>query len=202
MTVLPVRPGQLAASFAGALLLTVCLIGAAQAKDSLAASKFVTIPIYYVTDREQKGETFGNRRRYPSECQHHMYYGTAMVTVPNKDLKIIDDRLKALGWQAADHRGGKISPKEMIDSKHPLVGRMTFLHRLVEALDKESKVTTASSEGSVGHLEAATTAPRATPTTAEAATIAPRATATTPEVASAHESAAAHATIPRSRGRA
>ncbi len=107
-----------------------------------------------------------------------MYFGTATVTVPNKDHKIIDDRLKAIGWQAAEHRGAKISPKEMIDSKHPLIGRMTFLHLLVKALDKESKTTSATQEGSFGTPKAATT-------TAQAA-------AAAPEPISAHETMMMH----------
>src|SRR5208283_1417431 len=109
---LPVLPGKVQFRLIFTLALIFCLSGAAQAQQSSTAAKFVTIPIYYVTDRELKGDTFGNRRRYKSQCQHQMYYGTAMMTVPNKKNKILDDRLKALGWQSADRHGKKVSPKD------------------------------------------------------------------------------------------
>jgi esterase/lipase superfamily enzyme len=140
---LPYHPGILERAILSALSIQILLLvwaGAGLAKGLSATAKYITIPIYYTTDRELKGGTFGNHRRYRSQCRHHMYYGTAMVTVPNKDNKIIDDRLKALGWKAAERHEAKICPKDMIDPSHPFKAKVAFNKRLIQALDDESKV--------------------------------------------------------------
>jgi esterase/lipase superfamily enzyme len=130
-----------------ALTLLCCHACAGQAKDS-TAGKFITIPIYYVTDRNLKGDTYGNKRRYPTNCLHHMYYGTAMVTVPNKDNKPIDDKLKALGWESTEKRGAKVSQKNMIDASHPVRAKEAFNTRLIEALNKENTSSSIASSSS------------------------------------------------------
>ncbi|MBU6451844.1 MAG: alpha/beta hydrolase [Cyanobacteria bacterium REEB67] len=78
------------------------------------APPYVTIPILYLTDREQEINTYGHRRRYPIQCEHHMYYGTASVTVHNRRKLLIDDHLKNLGWLGAEKKGKKQAPEDRI----------------------------------------------------------------------------------------
>ena len=101
--------------------------------------KFVTIPIYYLTDRELLGETYGPHRRYPSHCEHHMYYGTAMVNVPNVKRESADELWGTLGWQASDRRPGKVSSKDRIDPADPDASKIEFFQRLKAALHRSGK---------------------------------------------------------------
>lgn len=102
------------------------------------APKFITIPIYYVTDRESLDNTFGPRRRYNSHCQHHMYYGTAFITVPNKNRKIPDNKWIALGWQPSNKGAQDISTKDQIDPQDPDLSKKQFLDKLGKALDQNN----------------------------------------------------------------
>jgi esterase/lipase superfamily enzyme len=99
----------------------------------------VIIPIYYVTDRNLKGETFGVYRRYPSQCKHEMYYGTTFVAVPNTKKKIENEKLKALGWELSDKRPPKIAPKDRIDPANCEVAKKQFFDRLKKELDQTGK---------------------------------------------------------------
>lgn len=98
-------------------------------------AKNVTIPIIYLTDRNLAGNTFGGDRRYPTHCRHHMYYGTAFVSVPNEARKSASALSQSLGWTFDDHRGAKISEKQMIDPENSDVAKATFYSRLEGALD-------------------------------------------------------------------
>jgi esterase/lipase superfamily enzyme len=111
----------------------------AYAKETAHTAKFVIIPIYYVTDRELEGETFGLHRRYPSQCKHEMYYGTTFVAVPNAKNKTESDKLKALGWQLSDKRPAKIAHKDRIDPSNCELAKRQFFDRLKTGLDQTSK---------------------------------------------------------------
>ena len=80
--------------------------------------KYVTIPVLYVTDRNMIGETFGSRRRYPIHCQHDIYYGTAMMNVPNTHQTTDGEESRRLGWQLSDNQetSRKHHTKMRIDS--------------------------------------------------------------------------------------
>jgi len=110
----------------------------AETSEAVTVPKFVTIPVYYATDREEQGQTFGTRRRYHELCEHELYYGTAFVTVPNLKKKVLNEKLKNLNWQAADHKGGNISKKDKIDATHPVMAKENFIHRVKMSLDKEA----------------------------------------------------------------
>jgi len=100
--------------------------------------KYVTIPVLYVTDRNMIGETFGSRRRYPIHCQHDMYYGTAMMNVPNTHQTTDGEESRRLGWQLSDKPGNikKASQKEAIDPKDPEAAKKAFFARLKAVLDQ------------------------------------------------------------------
>lgn len=102
-------------------------------------TSFVTIPVYYVTDREMTGETFGAHRRYPTNCQHHMYYGTAYVDVPNTENKTNPELIKSLGWKISDRHTSKISVKDRIDPTNPEQSKKLFSERLKRELDLSAK---------------------------------------------------------------
>jgi Alpha/beta hydrolase of unknown function (DUF900) len=128
------------------LLVILLVFGATAGSPGLArASKvktnYVSIPVNYVTDRELTGETFGPRRRYATDCQHHMYYGTAYVEVPNVDHKNDPALFKSLGWKISDERPAKISPKERIDPTDPAASKRVFMERLKAALDQAGDPT-------------------------------------------------------------
>jgi len=122
-----------------ATLGSVYLAPACRAKSHPESSKYVIIPIYYVTDRELKGETYGLHRRYPSQCKHFMYYGTTFVAVPNTKHKTENAKLKALGWQLSDKHPHKIAAKDRVDPTDPVLAKKEFFARLGKALDQTGK---------------------------------------------------------------
>jgi esterase/lipase superfamily enzyme len=122
-----------------ATLSSIYLAPACRAKSHPEAPKYVIIPIYYVTDREMKGETYGLHRRYPSQCKHFMYYGTTFVGVPNTKHKIEDAKLKALGWQFSDEHPHKIATQDRVDPADPVLAKKQFFGRLGKALDQTGK---------------------------------------------------------------
>jgi esterase/lipase superfamily enzyme len=129
-----------------AILFLMCLVyffsassQEADAKKNSVKSNYLTIPVNYVTDRELTGETFGPHRRYPTDCQHHMYYGTAYVEVPNVENKNNAELFKALDWKVSEHAPAKISAKDRIDPSNPDESKKLFMDRLKKALDQSGK---------------------------------------------------------------
>ncbi|MDR3612808.1 MAG: alpha/beta hydrolase [Candidatus Obscuribacterales bacterium] len=134
------------------MMILLC-ISASQvlASNSDLQSKYVTIPVHYLTDRQMIGDTYGPRRRYAENCQHRMYYGTAFVTVPNSEHRAQSALPTSLGWQLTDHKPPRISPKEKIisepdsisfaelseQSEGPKSTRI-FLGQLEKALDSDN----------------------------------------------------------------
>lgn len=115
---------------------STCNHGARAKKDS-AKTNYLTIPVNYVTDRELVGETFGPHRRYATDCQHHMYYGTAYVDVPNIENKNDAELFKSLDWKVSDHKAAK--PKDRIDPANPEESKKQFITRLKKSLDQSGK---------------------------------------------------------------
>src|SRR2546425_10040064 len=82
-----------------AIILSTANCQGRAADEKQQGAKFVTVPIYYLTDREMTGETFGSHRRYPTHCEHHMYYGTAFVNVLTSKKVNSDQVWNALSWR-------------------------------------------------------------------------------------------------------
>lgn len=97
---------------------------------------YISIPVNYVTDRELVGETFGPNRRYKTDCQHQMYYGTANVIIPNVDNKNDPALFKALGWKIVDQKPPKIFSKDRIDPTDYPAAQKAFMERLKDSLDR------------------------------------------------------------------
>ncbi len=130
--------GIVALLTAAALCISAQAAGAerAQADAKQSAPRFIIIPVYYVTDREMKGDSFGPHRKYIVDCLHDMYYGTAYVAVPNDEKKIPDAAFEKLGWKGADRSPGYISRKDRIEDARPEAEKDTFVKRLDAAIDK------------------------------------------------------------------
>jgi esterase/lipase superfamily enzyme len=96
--------------------------------------KYVTVPVYYLTDRNLDGDTFGNERRYSVNCQHDMYYGTAYLTLENKESIVPSPKLDLLGWKFSNTRPAKISQKDRIDPGDAARAKKNFFAVLAEAL--------------------------------------------------------------------
>jgi esterase/lipase superfamily enzyme len=108
--------------------------------ESKDISKYVTVPVYYLTDREKKKEGFGSRRRYRAQCLHEMYYGTMFVNVPNKEkLDVNQKEYSVLGWKGASEKTAKVSPKKMIDPADYAAAKAEFLGRIKSALEQSGK---------------------------------------------------------------
>ncbi len=121
------------------LSLTVGVSPCLSAEKSNGPAKFVSIPVLYLTDREQTGGTYGAHRRYPSNCKHHLYYGTAAVNQPNTKQANPDDKWAQLGWKASETGTLKISAKETIDPANPETCKDEFFSRLNKALEQSGK---------------------------------------------------------------
>ena len=107
--------------------------------DTDTAAKFVSIPVYYLTDRNLEGETYGHHRRYHAFCKHDMYYGTTYVVVPNTAKKTDKDMMARLGWKEQDKKPPKIAVKERIDPGDAVKAKKEFFERLAEALAKSKQ---------------------------------------------------------------
>lgn len=125
--------------------MAVCSPSWARTKNKAATAvtsttaQYVTIPVLYVTDRETSGESFGAHRRYPSHCQHQMYYGTSFVTVKNTAMKENTDLFQRLGWQATNEKPAKIAAKQKIDPNDPVKAKSAFFQSVANELDKSKK---------------------------------------------------------------
>lgn len=112
---------------------------ASAAKTKGPGSKYVTVPVYYVTDRNLKGDDFGSHRRYPMHCLHEMYYGTAYIGVPNAAHKEPGTTFSQLGWKPSDEKPAKVSNKEMINPANGEAAKREFFKRIKAALDQSGK---------------------------------------------------------------
>jgi len=125
----------------------LALAGAFFAAISLALStmaveppdKFVVVPVYFLTDRNRTGETFGSQRKYITHCKHDMYYGTAYVPVANKELKSKNEKFAKLGWTTSNtlHRGPSV--KRRIDDSNPVESKKQFFELIAHVLDQSGK---------------------------------------------------------------
>jgi len=124
----------------GSIFAIACGQKAGAAAETTTASKYVQIPVLYLTDRQLLGETYGPRRRYPTNCQHHMYYGTAFVVIANDKHKTPQEiDAEHLGWKPVDTKPGKISTKDRIDPADPAASKTAFLDRIKTSLDQSGQ---------------------------------------------------------------
>lgn len=122
------------------ILINLFILNLPVRSESKHIAKYVTVPVYYLTDRQKKGESFGSHRRFPQHCLHEMYYGTMFVNVPNKERVDVDQSdLSALGWKAAAGKSPKVAPKEMISSEDYTAAQSEFFGRLKSAVEKTGK---------------------------------------------------------------
>jgi esterase/lipase superfamily enzyme len=119
-----------------ALSIALFCMGTAVFGESANVPKYVTVPVYYLTDRNLEGDTYGNHRRYQTNCLHRMYYGTAFITVENRNHERHDSHFDALGWKEANQKETHVSPKNRIDPSHPARAKVEFFERLRNALDQ------------------------------------------------------------------
>lgn len=100
------------------------------------APAYVTIPIYYLTDRQATAEGFASRRRYATHCRHQMYYGTAFINVKNTRRETPNE---SLGWQASGDRPQKFSRKDRITPAPSDAAKQAFMDLLKSALDRSGQ---------------------------------------------------------------
>jgi esterase/lipase superfamily enzyme len=127
---------SIAISFCLAMFITFWAARQAQSHDASAAPKYVTVPVMYATDRNRDGGSYGNHRRYPSNCQHQMYYGTAFITLENHEHISADKMTDALGWKLGDEKPKGKYDNDEVDSAFPLKARAAFFTRVGSSLDK------------------------------------------------------------------
>jgi esterase/lipase superfamily enzyme len=108
----------------------------AVARDESSAPKYVTVPVYYLTDRNLTDDGYGNRRRYASNCLHYMYYGTAFITLENHNKEKPSQRTDTLGWKLSDEKAKDKTVFDKIDPTQPIACRREFFFRLRKALDQ------------------------------------------------------------------
>ncbi len=131
-----------------ALCLSACLYS-----DAIAAPKNkrgVVVPILYVTDRNEDGDNYGSKRKYPLGCKHDMYYGTAFVEIPanTRDFEEststktaqptnpVQKDAELLDWKFTERVANKDSIKDKIKESSPSLEKQRFFERLEAELDK------------------------------------------------------------------
>lgn len=100
-----------------------------------SAPKYAVLPVFYLTDRNKEGDSFGPHRRYTVNCQHHMYYGVSHVPILNENSRVSDTLSEKLGWQWIDSgKTEKISKKDEITADNPAEEKKQFFNRLWNAI--------------------------------------------------------------------
>lgn len=100
------------------------------------APPFVEIPVLYLTDGNERGDTFGAERRYVVDCQHYMYYGTAYYRVNNELGRSSGSSFEMLGWHGAEEASGKITRKNKLETGSPEKDKSEFFQLIAGALDR------------------------------------------------------------------
>lgn len=91
--------------FAVVFNLMFCLSASAEE----AISKYVRVPIFFLTDRNLVGDPkqsnfdFGPHRKYLGDCLHDPFVGNASVVIENVEHKSLTEALKGLGWEVVDN---------------------------------------------------------------------------------------------------
>jgi esterase/lipase superfamily enzyme len=106
------------------------------ATSAVKKSKYMQVPIFYLTDRKREKNAFGSARRYIVNCQHNMYYGLAYFSVPNRRSNITPKMEQQLGWKETNQKQAKISPKDFIEDINPAKEKTEFFDQLAQALDR------------------------------------------------------------------
>lgn len=109
--------------------------GVAQSHSTTPAPKYITVPVYYLTDRNREGEGYGNRRRYLTNCLHQMYYGTAFVTIENHEHEQESKVTDSLGWKLTEQHPKAKCVNDEIDPARPVKAKVEFFDRLGKSLD-------------------------------------------------------------------
>lgn len=96
----------------------------------------LTVPIYYVTDREQKGCKFGPNRKYQLECKHDPFYGKVSITVANERHKNVNNSLTQIGWHNCRRSFFKRLEMDPINDQDPERAKSSFLADLQNVLNE------------------------------------------------------------------
>ena len=100
-----------------------------------APKKDLSIPVLYVTDRdEDPKENYGSKRRYVIDCKHEMFYGTANVVVKNSDNKTDGKVLEALGWKPEPQKDTDEVSCDKIKAESSETEKAEFFKRLEAAM--------------------------------------------------------------------
>ena len=121
------------------LMLSFCLVCcglpvAAVPDNKSQPPEHVVIPVYYLTDRNRIGNTFGPDRKYTVNCLHDMYYGVAYLPVDNVKSRLPDQVFDRLGWSGQGKVREQVCRKEMIEKSTPEEEKKSFFDLLSDAL--------------------------------------------------------------------
>jgi esterase/lipase superfamily enzyme len=117
--------------------LFLCSSGCSWAKKTRSENgvpKYVVVPVYYLTDRNKTGKSYGGDRKYIVDCRHEMYYGTAYIPISNERARQPGETFTKLGWQPSEKIDGKICRKDEIMAATAEADKQEFFKRLTEAL--------------------------------------------------------------------
>ncbi len=95
---------------------------------------YIDIPVLYLTDRAEEGDGYSGRRKYVVNCQHVMNYGTAIVSVPKKDLDTDAKANNKLGWTANNVKTRTFVQLEKINSSNDAENKKAFFDRLAKMI--------------------------------------------------------------------
>ncbi len=107
----------------------------AQSKVESHDSAAVSVPIFYLTDREEDKGSYGSRRKYVIDCKHDPFYGIAKVVVPNTEHKDDAKVFSQLGWEKSTKNAINDVKCDKIDPADHDKARDEFFKRLQAAMD-------------------------------------------------------------------
>lgn len=117
-------------------LLCCAYASPAQAKWSETIPKYFDVPVFFITDRETRGRTFGPNRKYKVNCKHDPYYGELHYPIKNTKRKQVSSKLDELTWQAQQKRDFPKPSSSVFSPDDPKLAQETFFERLEDAVEK------------------------------------------------------------------
>lgn len=98
----------------------------------------MSVPVFYLTDRNKEGDTYGPDRKYLTDCKHDPFYGVAHVCIANENNKPVDEKRTNCGWQA-ESKKFTVSKKDEIAAGDAVATTRKFFEQLKDALTKTGK---------------------------------------------------------------
>ncbi|MBX9685477.1 MAG: alpha/beta hydrolase [Candidatus Obscuribacterales bacterium] len=88
----------------------------AEAPKSKKAQSFLSVPVFFVTDRKLEGNSFTGERKYAADCKHDPYMGKLNFVIASPEKVELSSEQKELGLAIADKTKEPISNLQILNN--------------------------------------------------------------------------------------